>query len=85
MPSHARSALDRFVGLGECVCVCVSASVCVCGGGEMSEALKANVSLLISAAQRSGAAADAVGTVCSSRSMRQHTSAYVSIRELAHI
>ena len=79
MPSHARSALARFVGLGECVCVCVPASVCVWGGVGVSEALKASVSLLISEAQRSGAAADAVGAVCSSRSMRQHTSAYVSL------
>jgi hypothetical protein len=63
------------------VCVCVSASVCVGGGLGVSEALKARMSLLISEAQRSGAAADAVGAVCSSRSIRQHTSVYVSIRQ----
>jgi hypothetical protein len=76
MPSHARGELATFVGLGECVCVYVSASACVWGGVGVSEALKTSVSLLISEAQRSGAAADVVGAVCSSsRSMRQHTSA----------
>jgi len=85
MPSHARGELATFVGLGVCVCVYVSACACVCGGVGVSEALKTSVSLLISEAQRSGAAADVVGAVCSSRSIRQHTSAYVSIRELADV